>query len=334
MSASAEPAGSAGPAGSAESADSASWPGPIGRPPRARWWSVQPPPAASRISVRRAYGEVLAVFAAFFAAGIIAGGETLARRYPAPSGSWAVYVPASVTEISMAGLAVAVTVLLSSRRGITPRSLGFGLPRTAKGGVAGGSAFRMGVWAIVALVAGGLITGVLATGKLGQPAHQDYGYLLYATSASLAAGVVEESVVLAFVVTTLRQANRPLPEILIVAVLLRCSYHDYYGPGVAGIAVWAVVFTWLFLRSGSIVPLIVVHFLWDATIFWSQRWHWLVGGRLIGALLLLAAATFTWLAEVSKRNSRPPHARQAAPYTAWPYDQPGRQDGHQDQLHR
>jgi len=33
------------------------------------------------------------------------------------------------------------------------------------------------------------------------------------------------------VVTTLRQASRPMAEIVVVAVLLRCSYHIYYGPG-------------------------------------------------------------------------------------------------------
>src|SRR5579859_5329866 len=69
------------------------WPEPIGRPAKPHWWSIQKPPPADPISARRAYTEVLAVFTAFFAAGIVAGAETLARRYPAPSGSWAVYTP-------------------------------------------------------------------------------------------------------------------------------------------------------------------------------------------------------------------------------------------------
>lgn len=218
-------------------------------------------------------------------------------------------------------------MLLAARRGITPRSLGLGPPRNAGGGVAASPAFRMGVWALMALVAGSLVTGALATGSLGQPAHQDNSYLLYATAASLAAGIVEETVVLAFVVTTLRQANRPLAEILIVAVLLRCSYHDYYGPGVVGIAVWAITFAWLFLRMGSVIPLIVVHFLWDGTIFWSQRWHWLQTGRVIGALVLLIAAIVSWLADLSKRGPdgqpRPGPGGQGSGqpelYTAWPY---------------
>ncbi|HYK31679.1 MAG TPA: type II CAAX endopeptidase family protein [Streptosporangiaceae bacterium] len=300
----------------------ADWPEPIGRPAKPHWWSIQAPPPAGPISARRAYLEVLGVFLAFFAAGIVAGGETLARRFPPPSGSWALFTPATIGELTMAGLAVAVTVLLSSRRGITPRKLGLGLPRRADGGVAVAPAFRMAVWAIVTLSVGGAITSALATGHLSQPIVQDNSYLMYTTAASIAAGVVEETVVLAFVVTTLRQAGRPLAEILVVAVLLRCSYHDYYGPGVVGIAVWAAVFVWLFLRTGSVIPLVIVHFLWDATIFWAQRWDWMNTVRVLGAMLLVAGAIFTWFAEVSKRRngSRPRSGgRSGASYTAWPF---------------
>lgn len=308
----------------------ATWPEPVGRPARPHWWSIQKPPPAGPISARRAYGEVLGVFAAFFAAGIVAGAEALARSYAPPSGSWAAFTPAAISQLTITALAVAVTVLLSSRRGVTPRTLGLGLPRKADGGVAVASAFRMGVWAIVTLAVGGVITGALAGNHhLVQPAVHDYSYLMYATAASVAAGVIEETVVLAFVVTTLRQAGRPLAEILAVAVLLRCSYHDYYGPGVVGIAVWAAVFVWLFLRTGSVIPLVVVHFLWDASIFWAQRLHWLNAARVIVALLLLAAATSSWVAEVSKRKGggRPrPGGRSGVSYTAWPFaDQPNQQ---------
>lgn len=307
---------------SAGPADAVAWPQPMGKPPAAHWWSIQKPPPSEPISARRAYGEVLGVFAVFFAAGILAGAETLAHRYQAPSGSWAAFTPAAISQLAMASLAVVVTVLLSARRGITARSLGLGLPRKADGGAAGWPAFRVGAWALTALIAGGVITSVLATGKLAQPVRPDYSYQLYATAASLAAGVVEETVVLAFVVTTLRQARRPLVEIVIVAVLLRCSYHDYYGPGVVGIAVWAAVFVWLFLRSGSVIPLIVVHFLWDATIFWGQRWHWVAAARGLGALAVLTAAIATWLADIGKRGGggrRRPGGRSAATYTAWPF---------------
>lgn len=298
------------------------WPGPVGRPARPHWWSIQPPPPVPAISARRAYGEVLVVFAAFFAAGIVAGGETYSGHYPAPSGSWALFIPATLSELGLCVLAVLVTVLLSGRRGITARWLGFGWPRKADGSPAAAQALRIGVWALTALLAGGAVTSAVAMGhQLGQPAHRDAAYLLYAVGASVTAGVVEETVVLAFVVSTLRQARRPLPEIAVVAVLLRCSYHDYYGLGVIGIAVWALAFVWLYLRGGSILPLIVVHFLWDSSIFLGDRWHDI---RLFSGeayLLVLIVAAITWLAEVRNRHAGgPPVGGLAGPF---PRNAPG-----------
>jgi hypothetical protein len=91
-------------------------------------------------------------------------------------------------------------------------------------------------------------------------------------------------------------------EILIVAVLIRCSYHIYYGVGVIGIAVWATVFVLLFLRFGSVIPLIVLHVLWDATQAFGQKWPAAIGvGLLLGAVLLLAGLV-AWLAAVSSRR--------------------------------
>jgi membrane protease YdiL (CAAX protease family) len=283
---------------------SGAWPGPVGRPARAHWWSAQPPPPpAGRISARRAYAEVLLVFAAFFAASVVAGGETLAGRYPPPSGSWAIFSPATISELGTSALAILVVILLSARRGITARSLGLSWPRKGDGTQGVAQSLRIGVWAVLALLAGGAVTTALAMGnKLGQPAHQDASYLIYAVGAAVTAGIVEEMVVLAFVVTTLRQAARPLPEIVLVAVLLRCSYHDYYGLGVLGIAVWATVFIWLFLRTGSILPLIVVHIAWDASIFLGQRWHAIPLASASVYLLLFVVATLTWLGDFRARS--------------------------------
>lgn len=290
------------------------WPGPIGRPARAHWWSAQPPPPAQRITARRAYTEVLGVFAAFFAASVIAGGETLAGRYPPPSGSWAVFTPATFSELGTCAVAILVTVLLSGRRGIRPQWLGFCWPRSQDRRPGAGQSLRMGVWAIAALLAGGAITSALAMGnKLGQPAHQDASYLIYTLAASLTAGIVEETVVLAFVVTTLRQAGRPVPEIVLVAVLLRCSYHDYYGLGVIGIAVWAAIFVWLFLRTGSVLPLIVVHVVWDSNIFLGQRWHEIQIATAYVWIMLVLIAAITWLIEAQSRHRGPPPGDLAGP---------------------
>jgi membrane protease YdiL (CAAX protease family) len=298
----ADPAGQSGPSGQP---DPAAQPGPADRPERRHWWSIRPAPPAPRISAKRAYAEVFVVFGGFFAASILAGAEALDHRYPRPAGSWAIFTPLAVSQLGMAALAIVVAVSLSGARGITPGSLGLRLPKRQDGRLALGSSLRTGVWALFALVAGTAVTASLTSARFGQPVRPDASYyLLYGTTASIGAGVIEEVVVLAFVVTTLRQANRPLPEIVAVAVLLRCSYHDYYGPGVVGIAVWATVFIWLFLRSGSVVPLIVVHFLWDASIFYAQNIHWrtVIGAIDLAALVLLPiVAGSTLLADMARR---------------------------------
>jgi hypothetical protein len=269
--------------------------------------SVEPPPP---ISARRAYTEVLLVFVLFFAASIISAGETLTGRVPAPSGSWGAFTPAAVEEVTDAAIAALVVILLSARRGLTPRLLGARLPRGADGKTSPGPAIRMAALGLVALLAGGVITSLVATGHLPQQIHPTGPYLLYAVAGSLFSGVTEEMIALAFVVSTLRQARRPVPEILIVAVLVRCSYHIYYGVGVIGIAVWAAVFVLLYLRFGSVIPLIILHFFWDAVQFTGQKWHVVGGIGVLVGLALLVTGLVCWLMDISNRRAakyiRPP----------------------------
>lgn len=315
-----DPSGQPGPGGYA---------GLGGPPPEQRhWWSIQPPPQVSPISAGRAYTEVLLVFGAFFAASIIDAGESLGGRLAAPAGSWARFIPAAVNELTYAGIAALVVVLLSARRGITPRLLGFGLPRAASGRPAFGQTTRIAAWALLGQLIGALITIRLATGGLDQPAHLNNAYFAWTAAASLSAGVLEEVLVLAFVLTTLRQAKRPLPEIVIVAVLLRCSYHIYYGPGVIGIAVWAAIFVWIFLRGGSLIPLIIVHFLWDLILFLQQKWHVVATVGVVYVVVLLLTAVISWPVDAARRRAQraalaaytlPPQPGWGGPPVAAPY---------------
>src|SRR5262249_29268141 len=113
----------------------------------------------------------------------------------------------------------------------------------------------------------------------------------------------------------------PMPEIGLVAVLLRCSYHDYYGLGVIGIAFWAAVFVWLFVRTGSVLPLVGGPIIWDISIFLGQRWH---SNSIINAhrsILLCLAAGVTWLIDLKTRRTGPPGRR--PPSTGVPAATPG-----------
>jgi hypothetical protein len=117
---------------------------------------------------------------------------------------------------------------------------------------------------------------------------------------SIEAGIVEELVVLAFAVVTLRQAGRPLWEITVVVLVLRGSYHIYYGPGVVGILVWAALFYWIYLRTGNVLILMISHAGWDAIGFLSQRWTAVAGFGVLVAISIWIAAPITWLVERNK----------------------------------
>jgi hypothetical protein len=246
---------------------------------------------------------VLLVFAGFFLSGVVAAGILLGGRYrnPFPNGSWADYAPQFVEVLAQTGLAIAVVLLLSARRGVTPRVLGLTFPRRHDGRFAAGATTRILAWAIFAQVLGGIVNALLQTGHL--PTSQPNGpELIYAMGASLQAGVVEELVVLAFLVVTLRQAARPMGEIVVVALVLRASYHIYYGPGVVGILVWAALFLWIYLRTGNVIILMISHAGWDAVAFLSQRWGAVAGAAILVAIAIWIAAPITWLVQRNNRS--------------------------------
>ncbi|MCL2585843.1 MAG: CPBP family intramembrane metalloprotease, partial [Streptosporangiales bacterium] len=250
------------------------------------------------------------------------------------SGGWGAFAPAIVQQVCNAALVSIVVVLVSARRGVTSRWLGTRLPRPrvpdgappAPDRAAPGRAVRMAALGLLAFSAGGTVTVLVTTRQLPHQLHPSVPYLVYSVFGSGVTAVVEEMVALAFVVSTLKQAKRPVAEILIVAVLLRCSYHIYYGPGILGVAVWAAVFVLLYLRFGSVIPLIVLHFFWDAGQFLTLKWHWFALVDVAAALVFLIAALVVWLVDLLNRHPSSPYA-QAPPYgtaPASPYLQPPR----------
>ncbi|MGH9055680.1 MAG: CPBP family glutamic-type intramembrane protease [Acidimicrobiales bacterium] len=275
--------------------------------PRRRWWSPAPPPALPPISTRRAYTEVLLVFAAFFLVGVVGAVQLLSGEYrdPLAHASWGLYGPQVIDIAAQVGLALAVVLLLCARRGVSAATLGLSLPRRPDGGFAAGPTTRILAWAVFAQVLGGVINGLLQTGHLPtlKPTAPE---LLFAVADSVQAGIIEEIVVLAFVVVTLRQARRPLWEITVVALVLRGSYHIYYGPGAVGILVWAALFYWIYLRTRSLVPLIVCHAAWDAVGFLSQRWTAVAGVAVLVAIAIWIAAPITWLTQRNGGGPVPP----------------------------
>jgi membrane protease YdiL (CAAX protease family) len=289
------------------------------------WWSPLPPPETAPISARRAYLEVLLVFVAFFGAGILAAGFSLGGALPTTNGGWGLFVPNAFDQLAQAGLALTVVALLLRNRGVSRQAFGLDVPRRENGSWAVGQSLRVATWAVTALIAGSLVTSALATGGYNLPAHLKAPFLAYAAASSLNAGVVEEVVVLGFVVTTIRQARRPLAEVVLMALVLRASYHIYYGVGVLGILIWGSVFIWLYLRTRSLLPIIAVHVGWDATVFMGQRWPVAIMFGLLIVLAMWIASPITWLVERWNRRLAASAEPVVATAPAWPgyYAPPG-----------
>jgi membrane protease YdiL (CAAX protease family) len=83
---------------------------------------------------------------------------------------------------------------------------------------------------------------------------------------SLNAAVVEEIVVLGYLVRRLEQRGWSPTTVVIIAVLVRVSYHLYYGAGVLPIVLWATASVVAYRKIRRLMPFIICHFVWDANI--------------------------------------------------------------------
>ncbi len=86
--------------------------------------------------------------------------------------------------------------------------------------------------------------------------------------AAVQNAVLEEIVVVGYLVTRLRELGFRLPATVAVSALLRGSYHLYQGFGAfAGNALMGVIFTGFFLRTRRVLPLVIAHALLDIAAF-------------------------------------------------------------------
>jgi membrane protease YdiL (CAAX protease family) len=80
--------------------------------------------------------------------------------------------------------------------------------------------------------------------------------------------VVEEVIVVGYLMTRLKQFGWGLPAVIAASALLRGSYHLYQGFGqFVGNAAMGVVFAWWFHRTGRVMPLVIAHTILDVVAF-------------------------------------------------------------------
>ncbi|WP_296665191.1 CPBP family intramembrane glutamic endopeptidase [Demequina sp.] len=86
--------------------------------------------------------------------------------------------------------------------------------------------------------------------------------------AAAAAGVLEEFVIVGFVLTRLRDLRWAPWAAIVVAALVRGAYHLYQGwPMALGNLAMGLVFGYVYLRRGRLAPLVLAHWTLDAVAF-------------------------------------------------------------------
>ena len=143
---------------------------------------------------------------------------------------------------------------------------------------------------LVPILGGGVLLRALGvrgvSPSLGHlPTYYDVAFVAMA----VVAGIVEEVVVLGFLVRRLEQLGlRPIVVVL-VAVAVRGSYHLYYGWDVLPILAWATVTVLFYRRYRRLAPFILVHVLWDTGVF-------LAGRFLLGEAMILTVSSIVFTA--------------------------------------
>ncbi|MCU1550945.1 MAG: family intrarane metalloprotease [Glaciihabitans sp.] len=91
--------------------------------------------------------------------------------------------------------------------------------------------------------------------------------------SALRAGLQEEVIVIGYLFARLRELGWGKWQIIVSTSVLRGSYHLYQGFGAFfGNFAMGMLFGWLYDRYGRILPLVIAHFLIDATIFVGYSW--------------------------------------------------------------
>jgi len=122
---------------------------------------------------------------------------------------------------------------------------------------------------LLALVVSGIffyMLGVRGYSSVSPSGIPRLAYTSVNLASSIDAGIVEEIVVLGYLVRRLEQRGYGPGLVVLIAVAVRVSYHLYYGWGALSIAVWALASVLLYRRIRRLWPFIICHVCYDAAV--------------------------------------------------------------------
>lgn len=153
-------------------------------------------------------------------------------------------------------------------------------------------------------------------------AHVDDGGTLSLTHVALAgitlailAGIVEEVVVLGFSYRTLERLGFSDRTIMTVLIVLRLSYHVYYGLTALSLLPWAWLSIVYYRRYRRLWPVIVGHALWDTWAFVSGTSTVVAG---LGVLTMLLFTVYASVLAGVRHHRRPRPLPTLTPYRPVP----------------
>jgi membrane protease YdiL (CAAX protease family) len=282
--------------------------------------------------LRRFQGSELLIVLAIFPLGAILSAlivliqqlqahQSIANSSTAPiSGVW---LPAALGALAymtqLAAPALVFYLLTRSREGIESINLG-------------GRRWRMDlalllpvfivVWFIPQNVGNHLLSALHIHGFLAAPGSGAAipSAPLMATMVAMAvtAGIVEEIVVLGYLVRRLEQRGYSATTIVLIAVGVRVAYHLYYGWDVLPIVLWAFASVVVYLRIRRLFPFIVCHVMWDIGVPLKALYPGFYSSMAVVAFLAAVVAMAMWIRWIPDEDRRQ-LAAQAVPEvnTAW-----------------
>ncbi len=175
-----------------------------------------------------------------------------------------------ILNIAFALVPVALALFLLSSHGDSWKTkLGFtrnGRSPWRDVAMGAGLAAAIGLPGLGLYAAGRAIGQTVRIDTSGLPDQWWSAVILLASAA--VAGLLEEIVVVGYLITRLRDLRWSIPMAILASALLRGTYHLYQGwPMALGNAVMGAVFAWVYVRTGRVGPLVLAHWTLDAFSF-------------------------------------------------------------------
>ena len=195
------------------------------------------------------------------------GGATITRFPDVVSNPVANLILGVLTYLGVATV-VPIALLLLSRTGQGPAFLGLGRPTWGDDvwpglGIAASGFGVVWVAGIILVAAAGTHNKLFVQVPVG---HVPAYYVIYGIAISAITAITEETLVSGYLLTRLEQLGWNPQRALVLSLILRTSYHVYYGLGFLLTIPFGYFVTRSFQKHRRLTRPIMAHFLYDAVL--------------------------------------------------------------------